>query len=62
MRPTMIRLIEDCIAAGLEPIEIAATLATTDYEISYLIGFIDCLSGHYEQQRPTLRLVQDGDT
>ena len=62
MNPVLIRLIEEALEAGVPAIEVAETVATTDYEISYIVGYCDAVSGFYEQQKPTLRLVQNGDT
>jgi hypothetical protein len=62
MNPVLIRLIEEALEAGVPAIEVAESLATSDYQVSYIVGFCDAVSGYYEQQRPTLRLVQDGDT
>ena len=60
MNAVTLRLIEQSLAAGVPPLEIAMSLGSTDWEISYMLGFIDCVSGAVYEQKPKLTLIEGG--
>ena len=60
MNPVTLRLIQEALSAGVPPLEIAMSLGDTDYQIAYLIGYIDCISGAAYEQKPKLTLIEGG--
>ncbi len=60
MNPITLRLIQEALSAGVPPLEIAMSLGDTDYQIAYMLGFIDCISGAVYERKPHLRLIAGG--
>ena len=60
MNAVTLRLIEQALAVGVPPLEIAMSLGDTDYQIAYMLGYIDRLAGTAYESKQKLTLIKGG--